>query len=34
MELLKAGIMIVYKKYWNKGYGTEAMRLLLDFAFN
>jgi RimJ/RimL family protein N-acetyltransferase len=28
------GIMIGEKKYWNKGYGTEAARLMIDFAFN
>lgn len=26
--------MIGVKKYWEKGYATEAMRLILDFAFN
>ncbi|TFF99261.1 MAG: N-acetyltransferase [Promethearchaeota archaeon] len=28
------GIMIGEKEYWNKGYGTEATKLILDFAFN
>lgn len=28
------GIMIGDKSYHNKGYGHEAIRLLLDFAFN
>lgn len=28
------GIMIGEKESRNKGYGTEAIRLLLDFAFN
>ncbi len=30
----EAGIFIGNKKYWNKGYGTEAMNALLDYAFN
>ena len=30
----EAGIFIGNKEYWNKGYGTEAMNLLLDYAFN
>ncbi|MBI2108644.1 MAG: GNAT family N-acetyltransferase [Parcubacteria group bacterium] len=28
------GIAIGEKKYWNKGIGTEAIMLLLDYAFN
>lgn len=28
------GIMIGDKRYWSKGYGTEATILMLDFAFN
>lgn len=28
------GIMIGEKDRWNRGYGTEATRLTLDFAFN
>lgn len=28
------GIMIGEKNYWGKGYGTEAMELLLYYAFN
>ncbi len=28
------GIMIGEKEYQNQGYGQEAMRLLLDYAFN
>jgi RimJ/RimL family protein N-acetyltransferase len=28
------GIFIGDKTYWDKGYGTEAMRLLLDYGFN
>ncbi len=27
------GIMIGDKKFWGKGYGTEAIRLVLDYAF-
>lgn len=30
----KVGIFIGEKDCWGKGYGTEAMRLLLDYAFN
>lgn len=28
------GIAIWNKKYWGKGYGTEAVRLLLGYGFN
>ena len=28
------GIFIGDKTFWNKGYGTEATRLVLDFGFN
>ncbi|MCF7920056.1 MAG: GNAT family N-acetyltransferase [Candidatus Cloacimonetes bacterium] len=28
------GIMIGDKTCWNKGYGTEALELLLDYGFN
>ena len=28
------GIYIGDKEFWNRGYGTEAMNLLLDYAFN
>jgi RimJ/RimL family protein N-acetyltransferase len=26
--------MIGDKKSWNRGYGTEAMQLVIDYAFN
>ncbi|MCL2557040.1 MAG: GNAT family N-acetyltransferase, partial [Treponema sp.] len=29
----EVGIFIGDKSYWNKGYGTEALGLLLDFGF-
>ena len=29
----EAGIFIGDKNYWNKGYGTEAFQLLLDYGF-
>jgi len=28
------GMVIGEKAYWNRGYGQEATRLLLDYAFN
>jgi len=28
------GIFIGDKNYWSKGYGTEAVQLILDFGFN
>ena len=28
------GILIGDREYWSKGYGTEAIRLILDFGFN
>jgi RimJ/RimL family protein N-acetyltransferase len=28
------GIFIGEKSYWNRGYGEEALRLLMDYAFN
>ncbi len=30
----EVGIVIGKKEYWNKGYGTDAMMTILDFAFN
>jgi len=30
----EVGIFIGDKKYWNKGYGSEAFTLLLDYGFN
>jgi RimJ/RimL family protein N-acetyltransferase len=30
----KIGIRIGEKEYWSKGYGADAMRVLLDFGFN
>ena len=30
----EVGIVIGKKKHWNKGYGTDAMMTILDFAFN
>ena len=30
----EVGIFIGEKSYWNRGYGEEALRLLLDFGFN
>lgn len=30
----EAGIFIGNRNYWNKSYGTEAMKLLLDYGFN
>ncbi|SNX53217.1 Acetyltransferase (GNAT) domain-containing protein [Thermoanaerobacterium sp. RBIITD] len=32
--IAELGIFIGNKDYWNKGYGSEAIKLLLDFAFN
>lgn len=33
-QIGEVGIFIGNKNFWNKGYGTEAMQLLLDYAFN
>ena len=30
---VEVGILIGDKRYWNQGYGTEALELLLDFLF-
>lgn len=30
----ETGALIGNKKYWSKGYGTEAKMLLMDYAFN
>ena len=30
----EVGIFIGDKEYWNKGYGTEALSLLIDYGFN
>ena len=32
-QTAEVGIFIGDKKYWNKGYGTEAFQLLLDYGF-
>jgi len=32
-QTAEAGIFIGNKNYWNKGYGTEALWLLLDYGF-
>jgi RimJ/RimL family protein N-acetyltransferase len=32
-QTAEAGIFIGNKNYWNKGYGTEALILLLDYGF-
>lgn len=32
-QTAEVGIFIGNKDFWNKGYGTEAMRLLLDYGF-
>jgi RimJ/RimL family protein N-acetyltransferase len=33
-RISEVGIFIGEKSYWNKGYGEEALRLLLDYGFN
>ena len=32
-QTAETGIFIGNKNYWNKGYGTEALSLLLDYGF-
>ena len=32
-QIAEIGIFIGNKNYWNKGYGTEALILLLDYGF-
>jgi RimJ/RimL family protein N-acetyltransferase len=32
-QTAEVGIFIGNKNYWSKGYGTEALSLLLDYAF-
>jgi RimJ/RimL family protein N-acetyltransferase len=32
-QIAEIGIFIGNKKYWNRGYGTEALSLLLDYGF-
>jgi RimJ/RimL family protein N-acetyltransferase len=32
-QTAEVGILIGNKNYWNKGYGTEAITLLLDYGF-
>ena len=32
-QTAEVGIFIGNKDYWNKGYGTEALKLLLDYGF-
>jgi RimJ/RimL family protein N-acetyltransferase len=32
-QTAEAGIFIGNKKYWNRGYGTEALILLMDYGF-
>lgn len=34
VHMAEVGIMIGEKEEWGKGYGSEVMRLLLDFGFN
>ncbi len=33
-RIAEVGIFIGEKSYWNRGYGEEALRLLLDYGFN
>jgi len=32
-QIAETGILIGNKTYWNKGYGTEALSLLIDYGF-
>jgi RimJ/RimL family protein N-acetyltransferase len=32
-QTAETGIFIGNKKFWNKGYGTEALSLLIDYGF-
>jgi len=32
-QTAEAGLFIGNKTYWNKGYGTEALSLLIDYGF-
>ncbi len=32
--IAEVGIFIGEKKYWNNGYGTDAVMILLDYGFN
>jgi RimJ/RimL family protein N-acetyltransferase len=32
-QTAEVGIFIGNKKYWNKGYGTEALSLIIDYGF-
>lgn len=32
-SIVTVGIFIGNKDYWNKGYGTDAMKILIKFAF-
>ena len=33
-QTAETGIFIGDKNYWDKGYGTESLQLLLDYGFN
>lgn len=33
-RVAEVGIFIGNKEYWNKGYGSDALKLALDFGFN
>lgn len=34
VRVATVGIMIGDKDYWGRGYGTDAMKVLIDFIFN